>query len=223
MNLTIRHTTLRLASLAALAVALAGCVSTSTSMQGIGTFGQGGDAGNFDAAGSRAPTIDSMHSMAKLCVSQGRDKEAEGVLHRVLEQQPDFLPAYEELAEIYLRAEMLDSAIAILNLGLTVSEKDAVLYNDLGMCQLLQKDYLAALDSFTAAAGLSPTDARCRANMAVTLGLLGRVDEALSLYLQVLPPADAHWNVAVLCDARKDFERATQEYARAGQPVPLTQ
>ncbi len=221
MNGTIARRTFRLAAGVALLVFTTGCV-TAPRAGTTGLLDAGGDTA-FDIAGERSPNMNSLHSMARLCLAQGRDREAENVLHNLLEQQPEFLPAYEELAQIYLRAGMLDSAVAILNLGITVNARDPVLYNDLGMCQLLQQDYLAALDSFTKAAGLSPTDARCRANMAVTLGLLGRTDESLSLYLQLLPPADAHWNVAVLCDARRDFNRAAREYARAGQPLPLTQ
>ena len=221
MNVPSPRNLLRPALAAALLATLAGCVSTPS--PGLGTLGRGNDDSTFDAAGDRAPTVGSMHSMARLCISQGRDRDAENVLQNILEQQVDFLPAYEELAQIYLRADMVDSAVAELRAGLVIAPRDAVFLNDLGMCQLLQHDYVSALDNFTQAAGRCPTNARCRANMAVALGMLGRTDEALSLYLQVLPPADAHWNVAVLCDANRNAERALREYVRAGQPMPLTE
>jgi Flp pilus assembly protein TadD len=95
-----------------------------------------------------------------------------------------------------------------------------VLQNDLGMCRLLQHRYEDALQSFTAAAAGVPPDTRARANMAVALGMLGRFDESLAIYLQILPPADAHYNVAILSEARKDGERARLEYATADALAP---
>jgi hypothetical protein len=58
-------------------------------------------------------------------------------------------------------------------------------------------------------------DARYRGNMALALGMLGRYEESLSLYQQVVSPSDAHFNLAVICDARKDPARAEQEYKLA--------
>ena len=52
-------------------------------------------------------------------------------------------------------------------------------------------------------------------NMAVALGMMGRYPEALALYQQVLPAGEAHYNLGVLCDARHDTARATQEYRAA--------
>ena len=119
------------------------------------------------------------------------------------------------LAELYLRADRPDSAIEVLKAGVAVAPEDAVLRNNLGMCRLMQGRYEEALDDFTAAAAGVPKDARARANMAVALGMLGRLDESLAVYLQLVPEADAHHTLAVLCDARKDWQRAEQEYAIA--------
>ena len=54
-----------------------------------------------------------------------------------------------------------------------------------------------------------------RGNVAMAVGMQGRYDEALTLYKQVLTPADAHYNLGVLCEARGDVTRAFDEYARA--------
>jgi hypothetical protein len=54
--------------------------------------------------------------------------------------------------------------------------------------------------------------------MATALGLLGRIDESLALFYQVLPPGDAHHNVAVLCRSIGNEERARVEFARAEDP-----
>jgi Flp pilus assembly protein TadD len=46
-----------------------------------------------------------------------------------------------------------------------------------------------------------PENAKYRANMAVALGLMGRYEESLSLFKQVLPKDQANHNLSVLREA----------------------
>jgi Flp pilus assembly protein TadD len=119
------------------------------------------------------------------------------------------------LSELYLRNDRPDSAVEVLKAGVAIAPEDAVLLNNLGMCRLMQARYEEALDHFTAAAAGVPKDVRARANMAVALGMLGRLDESLAIYQQLMSDSDAHYNLGVLCEARKDWTRAEQEYAIA--------
>ncbi len=156
-----------------------------------------------------------MFALARLYKSQGRDAEAASVLARIIQDYPTFLPAYYELAEIQLRYQKTAEAMRVISAGLKVSPRDPILLNNLGMCLLLKQDFAAALVQFRKAAAVAPGDARYRANMAMALGMMGRYDESLALYSQILPPAEAHYNLAVLCEGRKDNQRASSEYAQA--------
>jgi len=71
------------------------------------------------------------------------------------------------------------------------------------MCWIIRREYEKALKMFTMAAGVLPENVRYRANMAVALGLMGRDEESLSLFKQVLPEDQANHNVDVLREARK--------------------
>ena len=173
---------------------------------------------SFDTSVDRAPTASTLHATARVMAAQGRDAQCELVLRKLIDEHPDFLPAYNELAELHMRYGAIDSAVVTLEMGLERAPQDTVMLNNLGMCRLLQKRYDEALDSFTLASAADPDDARARANMATTLGLLGRADEALALFYQVMPPADAHHNVAVLCRSIGDDERAALEFRRAEDP-----
>lgn len=164
----------------------------------------------------KPPTERTLFAMAKILVTQGKESEAEFVLKKIIQDYPSFLPAYVELAEMDLRNHEEDAAIACLNRALERSPKDPVLLNDMGMCLLLKKQYAKAAEPFRLAAAAAPENARYRANLAVALGMQGNYDEALSLYEQVLPRAEAHYNMAVICAARKDRDRAEQEFAQAG-------
>jgi Flp pilus assembly protein TadD len=167
---------------------LAACATTATSTNGSQdeAWAEGAD---------REPDAQTLHSMARLYTSQGRDADAEVALRNLVTKQPDFTPAYEELARLYVRRDQLDGAIVALQVGLEQAPDDPVLLNDLGVCHLLHRDPVAAAEIFTHAAAAAPDDARPRGNLALSLALQGRTDEALALWQQILPPADARKNV----------------------------
>jgi Flp pilus assembly protein TadD len=169
-------------------------------LAGCTTMPSSGD--DWSAAGDRSPDADTLHAMARLYASQGRDADAEIALRHLISTQPDFVPAYEELARLYVRRDQLDGAIVALDLGLKTRPDDAVLLNDLGVCQLLHKDPVSAAEAFTRAAAVAPDDARPRANLALSLALQGRKDEALALWQQVLPPAEAQKNLDLALKAK---------------------
>jgi tetratricopeptide (TPR) repeat protein len=169
----------------------------------------------FEKGANRAPSAQTLYRMAQIMTGQGRDPEAEYVLRRIIKEYKEYVPAYCALAESQMRGRRVDEAIVTLQAGLKVLPKEAILHNDIGMCRLMKKEYAAALKCFTDSAAIAPHDARFRANMAMTLGLMGRYEESLNLYLQVLTPADAHYNLGVVCEARKDTARAEKEFRKA--------
>ncbi|MHC4982332.1 MAG: tetratricopeptide repeat protein [Planctomycetota bacterium] len=204
-------TVLLVVGLLGLGLSIAGCDDQNKEKI---SYSQQPDASSGWLAGAESPpTPKTLHAMARIFASQGREAEASFVLNKVIEEHPKFLPTYVELAEIHMRARQVDPAIEVLTKGLKVAPDEPILLNNIGMCWLLNKQYDRALKMFSKASAAEPNDARYRANMAVALGLAGRYDEALAVYKQVLGAADAHFNLAVLCEARGDKARAEQEYA----------
>jgi Flp pilus assembly protein TadD len=200
------HRGLRRAAMLALLL-LAACASSDNQQESVDTA--------FDPAGELEPSAQTLYSMSKIMVARGQDAEAEVVLAKLIADHPRFMRPYADLSELYLRNDRPDSAVEVLKTGVAVAPEDAVLLNNLGMCRLMQARYEEALDHFTAAAAGVPKDVRARANMAVALGMLGRLDESLAMYKQLMSEADAHYNLGVLCEARKDWTRAEQEFAIA--------
>ena len=152
----------------------------------------------FAAGANRAPTPQTMYATARILAAQGRDEQAASLLMRAIQKQPKFTPAYCDLAELHLRNGRTQQAMQVLTMGMKQTGDDARLVNNLGMCFILRRDPQAALRLFTRAAALKPNDGRYRANMAMALCLLGRCDESLALYQQVVSKTDAQYNVALL-------------------------
>ena len=140
--------------------------------------------------------------MADILATQGRDSECEYVLKRIIQENPKLIAAYNRLAELQMRQGHTNTAIKTLQDALLVNPEDPVLLNNLGMCWIVRRDYENALEMFNKAAGIMPENAKYRANMAVALGLMGRDEEALSLFKQVLPEDQANHNLNILREAK---------------------
>jgi serine/threonine-protein kinase len=141
--------------------------------------------------------------MADILAAQGKDTECESVLLNCVRLHPDFAPAYNSLAELQMRQGRVHEAANVLSGALRRWPNDAVLLNNLGMCSLIRRDYEKALGYFTQAAAHAPRSEKYRANMATSLGMLGRDAEALALLRQILPEREAVHNADVLRRARE--------------------
>ena len=171
----------------------------------------------FATASNRPPTAATLYASAQLLEARGRDDEALFVYQRLNRDYPNFAPAYCATAEYHMRHNHVGEAAAALKTGLGISPDDPVLINNLGMCAMMQSDYEQALAHFTRAAGIAASNARYRANMGAALGMMGRYDEALSIYEQVLSEEDSHYNVGVLAQSRGDKTRSEAEFALADE------
>lgn len=172
---------------------------------------------DFDAGADRPASPRTLYAMSRVMAGQGRQDEQAALLRRAIQQQKEFLPAYNDLAQLYLSRHDPKAALATLQKALEVAPNDPVVVNNAGMCHLFMRDYPAALERFNQAARLAPRQGKYRANAALALSMLGRYDEAMELYKQVLPPSKAHYNLGVMHQARKELLEALREYDQARQ------
>lgn len=170
---------------------------------------------DWQRGADKPPAPKTLFAMARVLVAEGRLSEALLILQRVSRQAPACLNAYVEIADIHMRQNNPASAVAVLQSGLKIAPADPVMLNDLGVAHLALHEPEKALDAFERAVTAAPRQTRYVANVALSQGLLGRYDQSLATYMQVVPAAQAHHNVAVICQTRGDGERATAEQARA--------
>ena len=175
--------------------------SVSKSDSSLPTTGPAQDG--FDAAANRPPTPHTLYALAKILASQERYTESLNLLRGIISDQPNYVPAYNAMAEVQLRTGQTDEAVATLNTGLRRAPNDPVLLNNLGMVWFLQERYDTALPYFEHAAKAKPEIAMYRANQAASLGMLGRTREANDLYRTIMSPAAADENIDILNKARK--------------------
>jgi len=169
----------------------------------------------FAAGADRPPTPRTLYAMSHVLAGQGKVDEQAAVLRRVIQQQRNFLPAYNDLAQLQLTRHDPQGALATLQQGMQIAPSDPILVNNAGMCRLFMRDYAGALERFNQAAALAPREGRYRANAALALSMLGRYDESLAMYNQVLRPAQAHYNLGVMYQGRQQLLEALREYEMA--------
>ena len=141
--------------------------------------------------------------MARLLKSQGKLQQSEIVLRRILAEHPDYIAAYIDLADIYMREGRIDMAARELEVGIGHAPQNPMLHNNLGICQLFLGNYDAAIQAFELASDQAPRDDRYRSNKALALGLAGRDEDSLNLYRQFLIPDDAYHNLRIIREIRQ--------------------
>jgi Flp pilus assembly protein TadD len=208
--MSIRSTAVVTLTLAvAAALTAAGCASNSADKRAkahaaADAARSAHDDASFAAGTRRPPTPSTSFALAKILISQGRDRDALYVLQRVLRDCPKFVPAYNELAGVYVRADRVGDARDVISAGLKLAPGDAILWNNLGMCNFLQGHHEQALEDFTRAAERVPSNPQYRANRAAALAMLGRDAEAKREYRSVLDSTTTRHNLEVLAKARKN-------------------
>ena len=153
----------------------------------------------------RPATPKTTYAYARVLAAQHNDMACDRILTSLLTQNPKFREAYLLQAEVRVRMRRITDAIHTLRVAMRYFPKDDVILNNLGMCLLIKGDCNTALGCFTQAAAEKPSNSRYRANMALTLGLLGRRDESDSLYKMVVSKEDSDHNLTVLNSARSEY------------------
>ncbi len=168
-----------------------------------------------DSAETAPPSADTLYYLGRVLAGQGKDDEAITVFTNTISRHPEYLAAYVDLAEIYVRQRRFADAEALLVQGLEVDARSGVLWNNLGMVRMFRQNDEGAKEAFAKAVAAAPREERYAANLALATGLLGQYDEAFVLFEQILGPEGAHHNLAVIAESRGDTERAAAERTAA--------
>ena len=131
---------------------------------------------------------ESQANIGSLYQEQQKFSEAEQAYRKALKLQPQFVPAYVNLAQMYSEQGREDDAVSLYHEGLTKvkGEASASLYHAFGLLQVRQKKLPAALESLSQAAILAPGNQRYQYVYAVALQSVGEIDHALEVLEQVL-------------------------------------
>ena len=151
-------------------------------------LGQAKEAAQLAALAVRLdPKDDRLWSV--LAEAQLRSDELEGAsksLARAKTLNPDKAGLWFAEAAIALRAERPDDAVPLIERGLDLDPNNASAYFDLGNARIMQGDLPMALRTFEQATKLKPDFWEALNNQALVLFEMGKRDEAIKRWRQVL-------------------------------------
>lgn len=133
----------------------------------------------------------------------------------ILQQHPRHAECLHRLAVVCTRLNDLNAAHSLYERALELSPENVTLLSDAGYARFLSRDYAQAEKFLRKATVLAPRDVRAHNNLAVVLGVTGRLDEALALFQKVNNPAHAWMHMAYIYQLRKEPQLAYLCYQRA--------
>jgi tetratricopeptide (TPR) repeat protein len=171
---------------------------------------------SFRRAIALRPTWSLPHATFGLLLArtEGREREAEPLLHRALELDPKNLTATIALAELRtIRGDMTEG-IALWRRATEIKEDDATLWVARGRAERAAKQAQAALKSFGRALAIEPSNVEARLARADILIEAGEKTLALEDVRALEEPSKSDWKIAVaianrygLADRREDARR----------------
>jgi Flp pilus assembly protein TadD len=136
----------------------------------------------------------------KQLASRGRAEDAQRVLQRLVDTGKADWKVHSALGSTLDQLDRHAEARRQYELALQMKPDDFSILNNLGMSYLLEGDLHHAEATFREADALpsSASDTRLRQNLALSVGLQGRFDEARQIASRDLPPEQVEANLAYL-------------------------
>lgn len=163
------------------------------------------------------PTImaDTHIAAGKMLEKQGDLTGAIAQYERAIAASPRAATAYNRLGIVYQKLGRFADAENIFRQGAGADSTSAALLNNLGYCYQAQRRLPEAEQAYRDALVRSQDFQRARMNLAVVLAQLGRLEESVIEFSQVVAADTAHYNVAMVCLQKRDYVSAEKSLREA--------
>ncbi len=170
----------------------------------------------------RAPDDDAevQHLRAISLREEGRLEEAEDTFSRLVDADPSHARAHHGLGLTLDQLGRAEDAQSAYLRAIALDPARPAFHNDLGFSRLAAGEPATARKHFERALSLDPDFAPARINLAASLTLLGREDEALRVLSQGRPLAAAMNDLGAVLELRGDTDRARARYRDAVELDP---
>jgi len=159
--------------------------------------------------------------------ASGQLQEQSGALEGAIEQyrqaialNHDFIAAYERLGLLLDRLGRFDAAEGVWCEAISRAPDLPSLHNNLGFHFLLQRRYAEAATHFENALMIDPRYDRARINLGITLAQVNQTHDALELFRDVLPEAQAQYNLGLVHRQNNRYLEAQDAFQAALQADP---
>jgi len=210
------------------ALFLGSCAIALLVSQGCHDAWQDGKLGTdrHDRIGATAPDMGEVESdpqiLPQTYMAAGRLGESRGDLilaasmySKAAALDQDCVDAHARLGLTLVRMGRYKQAEGALLTAVELAPEKAYLRNNLAFAYLQQQQWPQAETALREALQLQPTFARARVNLGMVLARTGHYQEAMEQFLQVLPPASAHYNLGLIHEINCRHELAQASFTQA--------
>ena len=124
--------------------------------------------------------------------------------NKVLELEPNYVEAYNNLAIVYQEMGDLEKARLAYQKSIELNPRYEKAYNNLGILLYIQGRYEESIGAFQKALAINPHNMESYVNLGILFKKLGQMDQAIECYqkgLRINPlNPEAHYNIALLYD-----------------------
>jgi tetratricopeptide (TPR) repeat protein len=150
---------------------------------------------------------------------QGRSREAQKELERIIELEPDHVLANHTLGTLYFHEGMLDRAIEKYQVALRSAPEFVLGHYDLGVASYHRGNMIEAAAAFSRCLAINPDYKAAHYRLALSLFHAGRLDEAYEHFCQsvLLTPEYlmAHYHMGVIHERRGELQHAMREFQKS--------
>ncbi|MCZ6766326.1 MAG: tetratricopeptide repeat protein [bacterium] len=160
------------------------------------------------------------YTSAQLQESAGAYEGAINQYRKAIVLNHGFVEAYERLGILLDRLARYVEAEDVWNRAVANGPENASIRNNQGFHYLVQRHYEEAALAFEEALRIDPSFDRARMNLGIVLIHQGRFDNGLALFREVLPEADAQYNLGIVLRQKNMDRRAADAFALALEVNP---
>jgi len=159
--------------------------------------------------------FDTRLAAGKLAESRGDWEGAVQQYERANRMRPKDIGALHALGVAYTVLKRYDDGIRTWQRVIDLSGGSSGAWNNLAQCYEYAGRTKEAEHAYRTAIAMDPQSAIARTNYGLMLVRGGQIDEGRQQMLQVLPPAEVHYNIASVLESQGKITLAKSEYIQA--------
>jgi tetratricopeptide (TPR) repeat protein len=160
--------------------------------------------------------VNQLHSRAIRFHKEGKYDRAIETFQAVIEEDPEFSRAYYNLANLYADLEQLDDALEMYLAAVKLGGNIASTWYNIGNLYLDMEKFELAIEAFDTSLEVKPDFLEVKFNKAIVLTHLNSIDEAITLYEEIIAEKKFHYasyNLSCLLVKNGELDRGLDKLA----------
>ena len=135
---------------------------------------------------------------------------------KVIELDPAYVEAYNNLGIIYQEIGNFDKALEVYHKAIDINRRYEKTFNNLGILHFLNERYEESIEAFQKALAINPNNIESHINLGILFKKQGQMDQAIGSYQKALSlnplHGETHYNMGLLYEHLEKWDLAIHHY-----------